>query len=345
MKPPIPRLPRPKPMRERDPLRVGLVGLLIVVLLALLAYNADSLPLVGGGTGYSAYFTESAGLTPGNEVRIAGVKVGKVTEVKLDGDRVRVGFEVKGAWVGDSSTVAIGIKTLLGEKYLAVDPLGGSRQNPSTTIPVSRTTSPFDVTQALNGLGQTTGQIDSAQLAQSFQAMSDAFKNTSPDVRSTLTGLSALSQTISKRDTDLTRLLSGSKKLTGTLAGQSEEFQTLITDGNQLLTEIESRRDAVHALLVGAQNLSTQLSGVVQDNQRQLAPTLDALDRVTAVLRGNQQKLDQILALAGPYYRLVGNTLGNGRWMDTYLCGLTPKAYLPAGTTPSTGCMPPKGGL
>jgi phospholipid/cholesterol/gamma-HCH transport system substrate-binding protein len=332
------------PLRERDPLRVGLVGLLIVLLLAILAYNADSLPLVTGGTGYTAYFTESAGLTPGNEVRIAGVKVGKVTDVALDGNRVKVGFRVKDAWVGDSSTVAIGIKTLLGEKYLAVDPLGGSSQNPSRTIPLARTTSPFDVTQALDGLGQTTGAINSSQLAASFQAMSDTFRNTSPDVRSTLTGLSALSQTISKRDTDLAALLSGSKKLTGTLAGQSSEFQTLITDGNLLLTEIESRRDAVHALLTGAQSLSTQLTGLVQDNQRQLTPTLDALARVTGVLRANQQKLDQILALAGPYYRLVGNTLGNGRWMDTYLCGLTPRNYLPAGSAPATGCLPPKGG-
>lgn len=332
------------PLHARDPLRVGLVGLLIVLLLTVLAYNVDSLPLIGGGTGYTAYFTESAGLGPGNEVRIAGVKVGKVTDVTLDGDRVKVGFQVKDAWIGDSSTVAIGIKTLLGEKYLAVDPLGGSSQNPARTIPLTRTTSPFDVSQALDGLGRTTGAIDSGQLAASFQAMSDTFKNTSPDVRSTLTGLSALSQTVSKRDTDFAALLSGSKKLTGTLAAQSGTFQTLITDGNLLLAEIQSRRDAVHALLTGAQSLSTQLTGLIQDDQRQLAPTLDALDRVTGVLLANQQKLDQILALAGPYYRLVGNTLGNGRWMDTYLCGLTPRSYLPAAAAPAGGCAAPKGG-
>jgi phospholipid/cholesterol/gamma-HCH transport system substrate-binding protein len=81
---------------------------------------------------------------------------------------------------------------------------------------------------------------------------------------------------------------------------------------------------------------------LVADNTRQLGPTLDALDRVTGVLVANQASLDQVLALAGPYYRLVGNTLGNGRWFDSYLCGLVPKDYLPPGTPPDQGCMPPK---
>ena len=117
-----------------------------------------------------------------------------------------------------------------------------------------------------------------------------------------------------------------------------------LRDGNLLLGEIQRRRDAIHALLTGTQNLGTQLTGLVADNSRQLAPTLDALDRVTGVLQRNQANLDQALALAGPYYRLVGNTLGNGRWFDSYLCGLVPKSYLPAGTPPETGCMPPNAG-
>ncbi len=93
-------------------------------------------------------------------MRVAGVKVGKVTGVSLDGDRVKVRFKVKDTWVGDRSTAAIKIKTLLGEKYLAVDPLGPAAQNPDQTIPASRTVSPYDVTQALSGLADTVGRID-----------------------------------------------------------------------------------------------------------------------------------------------------------------------------------------
>lgn len=331
-----------RPLRDRNPVAVGAAGLLVLVLLALVAYNADALPVIGGGTTYSADFTEAAGLRTGNEVRVAGVKVGKVTGVALDGDQVEVTFKVRHTWVGDASTAAIGIKTLLGEKYLALDPLGSREQDPGRTIPKSRTTSPYDVTQAFDGLGQTLGAIDTQQLAASFRTLSDTFKDTPASVRSAADGLSALSQTISSRDAALAQLLSGSKQLTQTIAGQNSRFQSLISDGDLLLGEIQQRRDAIHALLTGTQDLGTQLSGLVADNNRQLGPTLDALDRVTDVLLANQSSLDQALALAGPYYRLVGNTLGNGRWFDSYLCGLLPKSYLPAGTPPAQGCMPPK---
>ncbi|NED01552.1 MCE family protein, partial [Streptomyces sp. SID6648] len=76
------------------------------------------------GTTYSADFSEAAGLDTGDEVRIAGVKVGRVTGVALDGAKVKVTFEVEDAWVGDRTTAAIAIKTVLGDKYLALDPLG-----------------------------------------------------------------------------------------------------------------------------------------------------------------------------------------------------------------------------
>ncbi|WP_043181526.1 MCE family protein [Streptomyces sp. NRRL F-5123] len=332
-----------KPLRDRNPAAVGAVGLLVLALVGLLAYNADALPYIGGGTSYSADFTEAAGLRPGNEVRVAGVKVGKVTGVSLDGAKVKVTFKVRHTWIGDSSTAAIGIKTLLGEKYLAVDPLGSRKQDPRRRIPKSRTTSPYDVTQAFDGLGKTLGAIDTQQLATSFQTISDTFKDTPGSVHSAATGLSALSQTVSSRDAQLAQLLTGSKQLTQTLSDQNGHFQSLISDGNLLLGEIEKRRTAIHSLLTGTQDLSTQLSGLVADNNQQLGPTLDALDRVTSVLLTNQTSLDQALALAGPYYRVIGNTLGNGRWFDNYLCGLLPDSYLPAGTPPPTdGCIPPK---
>ncbi|MFI0899337.1 MCE family protein [Streptomyces sp. NPDC020983] len=334
------------PLRDRNPAAVGAVGLLVLALVGLLAYNADALPYLGGGTSYSADFSEAAGLRPGNEVRVAGVKVGKVTGVSLDGSTaytVKVTFKVRHTWIGDASTAAIGIKTLLGEKYLAVDPLGSRKQDPHQRIPRSRTTSPYDVTQAFDGLGRTLGAIDTQQLATSFQTISDTFKDTPGSVHSAATGLSALSQTISSRDAQLAQLLTGSKQLTRTLSDQNGHFQSLISDGNLLLGEIEKRRGAIHDLLTGTQDLSTQLSGLVADNNKQLGPTLDALDRVTGVLLTNQTSLDQALALAGPYYRLIGNTLGNGRWFDNYLCGLLPDSYLPAGTQPPAGgCIPPK---
>ena len=81
---------------------------------------------------------------------------------------------------------------------------------------------------------------------------------------------------------------------------------------------------------------AAQLTGLVADNNAQLGPTLAQLDQVTAVLQRNQQNLDKGLSLLGPYYRLLDNAMGNGRWIDTYLCGLVP-------ATPGRDCVPPGG--
>lgn len=335
---------RMKSMSERNPIAVGLVGLAVLVVVALLVFNANNLPIIGGGTTYTALFTEDAGLNPGNEVRVAGVTVGKVTGVALDGNRVKVSFRVKGAWVGNASTVSIQIKTLLGDKYLALDPLGTGPQPPAATIPATRTASPFDVTQAFQQFGSTVEQLNTKQFAQSLEAISGAFRNTPPYVHRALTGLSALSETIASKDVQLARLFAGTRQITQTLSSEDSEFRALLGDGNLLLAELRQRQQAIHAMLTGTEALATQLSGLVNDNQASLAPTLRSLDQVTTVLENNQADLRKALALAGPYYSLLGNTLGNGRWFDTYLCGLIPKAYSPPAVVPATGCIPPKPG-
>ncbi|MEO3765610.1 MCE family protein [Streptomyces sp. B8F3] len=335
------RVPGLKPVRERNPIAVALVGLLVLALGGFAAYRAEALPGVGGGTSYTAHFSEAAGLRSGDEVRVAGVKVGEVDEVGLDGPRVAVDFTVRDAWIGDRSTAAIAIETLLGEKYLAVDPLGDARQDADQPIPVGRTTSPYDVTQAFQDLSSTVGELDTTALAESFEVISETFEDTPPNVRKAANGLADLSQTISSRDAELARLLSGSDEITKTLKDQNDTFETLLKDGNDLLAEVRSRRDAIHALFTGTRDLAKELDGLVEDNEEQIGPTLDALDRVTGVLQANEKNLDKALATAGPYYRLVGNTLGSGRWFDSYLCGLVPREYAPD-VVPNRGCRPPK---
>lgn len=333
-----------RPVRERNAVLIALASLAVLALIAVVVLDAGNLPVIGGGTTYTADFTEAAGLTAGNEVRVAGVTVGKVTGVALDGDQVKVTFKVKGTWVGNASTAAIGIKTLLGEKYLALDPQGTASQDPSLTIPATRTTSPYDVTQAFQQLGQTAGQLDTGQIAGSLEAISAAFANTPPDVRQAVTGLAALSQTISSRDAQLAQLLAGTNQLSGQLASEDSRFQTLLSDGNLLLSELQQQQQAIGSLLSGTQALATQLSGLVKDDNSVLGPMLAKLNQVTTVLQANQANLNRALALAGPYYRLVGNALGNGRWFDAYLCGLVPQSYQKPGTYPATGCIPPKTG-
>jgi len=314
--------------RERDQATVGAVTIVVLVLAVVAALKADNLPFIGGGTHYTAYFSESAGLVAGNEVRVAGVKVGKVIDVSLAKNQIKVDFEVKDTWLGNSTTASIQIKTLLGEKYLALDPEGGAVQNPSDPIPKSRTLSPFDITDAVNELATTAQNIDTNQLARSFEVIAQTFANSAQGVRDSLNGLTALSRTIASRDQELAQLLSNTAGVSAVLADRDSQFQQLLTDGNALLTELQTRRDAIAALLSGTQNLATQLAGVVADNQAQLNPALTDLSKVTTMLAANQANLEKGLAELAPFARLFTNTVGNGRWFDGYLCGLLPPATI-----------------
>jgi phospholipid/cholesterol/gamma-HCH transport system substrate-binding protein len=333
-----------KSFNERNPITIAVVGLVALTVIALGAFYWNRLPLINSTTSYSADFAEAAGLRSGDDVRVAGVKVGTVSSVRLEGAHVRVDFGVGGTWVGNDSTAQIKIKTLLGQKFLGIDPLGDARLPAGSTIPLDRTTAPYDVTTALEGLGSRLQDIDTTQLAKSFTTLADTFRNTPAAVRTSLHGLSALSETIASRDQQLALLLRNTRRITDVLSSDNPQIAALVRDGNVLLAELQARSAAVTQLFDGTQRLSRQLVGLVRDNTATLHPALAQLDRVTSILQANQANLQHALHLLGPYYRLLTDALGNGPWLDTYLCGLFTVTGAPQlDATAQRNCAPQAG--
>ncbi|GAB3557582.1 phospholipid/cholesterol/gamma-HCH transport system substrate-binding protein [Actinopolyspora lacussalsi] len=325
-----------KSFRKRDPIKIGIAGLLVLALGFLLAMNYKSLPFVSGTT-YTANFSEAGGLTEGDTVRVAGVKVGSVTGVELDNAHVKVTFDVRDAWVGDGTVAAIKVGTLLGKKYLALDTKGENRQSTSEPIPLRRTMSPYDVIETFSQLSETVDKVDTTQLAKSFRTLSNTLSGTSEEMRGTLQGLSRLSNTISERDRQLKELLDKTNKVATTVAERNTEIEKLLRDGNRLLAELRQRRDAIKSLLDGVTKLSRQITGLVEENSAQLGPALRQLDEVTELLQRNQENLGKSIERMAPFTRLFSNVLGNGRWFDVYLCGLLPPAVGPIN---QEGCLP-----
>jgi phospholipid/cholesterol/gamma-HCH transport system substrate-binding protein len=313
-----------KGLRERNQAGVGAVTLVLVVLVVLATFFSDDLPIIGGGTTFSAEFTESAGLRPGNEVRIAGVKVGAVDAVALAGNKVRVDFTVRDARVGDRSTLSIQIRTLLGDKFLAIATDGTGTQDPNEVIPRTRTLTPFDIVPVFDQLTKTVQKIDTDQLAESFRVVSEAMSGSPAHLRDALTGMSRLSATLSTRDDELSRLLSNTSTLSKTVADRDKQLQKLFADAGLLLEELQVRRSAVSKLLSGTKALADELHGLVADNTAQLKPMLTQLDKVTTVLARNQDNLSKGVAALAPFVRVFNNTVGNGRWFEGYICGLFP---------------------
>ena len=315
------------PRKPRSLKRTGAVTLVIAIVVVFGAFQLDRVVLWASGTTYSAQLRDAAGLEPGMEVRVAGVKVGKISQVDLAGlgsqkPHVAVGFRIDSdVDMGAQTSATVRLKTLLGQRYLSVEPKGaGELEN--DTIPLSRTATPLDVVDAVNDLAGTVDEIDSQQLGKALSTLSETFANTSDEVEESLTGLTDLSKAISKRDEELGQLLAHAKTVTDVMAERDEEFAKLVQDGNVLLTEVESRKDAIHELLTSTIALSEELQGLVADQNEQLAPALNKLDKVVQLLKDNQENLEATLTNMGPFIKAFSNVVGNGRWFDSYIDGL-----------------------
>jgi phospholipid/cholesterol/gamma-HCH transport system substrate-binding protein len=304
---------------------VGAISLAVVVGLILLAFNADKLPIIGGGTTYYADFTEAGGLKANDEVRIAGVRVGKVDSVSLDGDHVKVAFRIQSpADFGSDTRAAIKVKTLLGAMYLSLEPAGPGQLDGGSEIPTSRTSSPYDVVQAFSGLARTTDRIDTGRLAQSLTTLADLTRNTPKNFRDALSGVSALSSNLAARDQQIGTLLQNLHTLSGTLNARDQDIVGLMRDSAVLFQALDRRRQAIHRLLTSTSQLSVELTRLVRQSRGDLKPALTHLSSVVDVLNKNSDNIDQSLRLMAPFYRVFANTLGNGPWFDTYIQNIPP---------------------
>ncbi|MBD3944430.1 MCE family protein [Nocardioides ganghwensis] len=314
-----------KPFRERNPVVVGAVSIVVLAMVLVAALRADDLPVIGGGDTYHAMFTEAGGLKVNDEVRIAGVRVGKVDEIELAGNEVKVSFKVDdAAEFGADTRAAIKVKTILGSMFLALEPAGGGQLDEGATIPAARTSSPFDVVEAFEGLASTSEQIDTDQLAESLTTLADLTRNTPEEFRGALDGLSRLSANIAAKDEQLNTLLVNLERVSTVLDERDRDIIRLMEDSDVLFRALVARREAVHDLLVSSTTLSKELTRLIDQSREDLKPALAHLENVIAVLNKNEDNLDSSLRLMAPFYRVFANTLGTGPWFDTWISNFPP---------------------
>jgi phospholipid/cholesterol/gamma-HCH transport system substrate-binding protein len=314
-----------KPFRERNPVKVGAVSLAVLALIVLAAFKADSLPLIGGGTAYSADFAEAGGLKAGDAVRIAGVRVGKVSKVGLDDGHVKVDFKVKtDSAFGTRTAAAIKVQTLLGQMYLDLQPAGAGQLAKDSEIPVARTSSPYDVVKAFSGLADTAGKIDTDQLASALTTLADLTRTTPKSFQAALTGVASLSKNIAAKDERINTLLQNLDKVTGVLDERDQDIVDLMKDSASLFAALEAKKDSIHQLLTSTTTLSKQLSKLIDQSRTDLKPTLASLQTVIDVFTKNDDNLDATLRLMAPFYRNFSQVLGNGPWFDSYIQNLPP---------------------
>jgi phospholipid/cholesterol/gamma-HCH transport system substrate-binding protein len=303
-------------------MRTGVFGVVLVICVVLIAFGYAGLPFWPQGKIYDAYFTDAGGITPGNAVYVSGYKVGKVASVGLAGDSAKVTFNVdRHVVVGDQSMASIRTDTILGERSIAVTPAGGGR---ATTIPLSRTTTPYTLAGALEDLGNNANNLNKPQFEQALNVLTDTLHDATPELRGALDGVTSLSRTLNRRDEALQSLLAHAKSVTAVLSQRANQVNKLVDDGNELFAALDERRAAIGQLISGIGGLSTQISGFVADNRKEFGPALSKLNLVLANLNERRDYITEALKRLPSYATSLGEVVGSGPGFNVNVFSVLP---------------------
>ncbi|MGY1989165.1 MCE family protein [Mycolicibacterium fortuitum] len=246
---------------------VGFVIFVVVaVVLTTLVYGSLRRDTAGPTDAYSALFTDVTGLREGDDVRVAGVRVGRVDTVALDGDIARVMFRLqRDQQIYPHTVVSVRYQNIVGQRYLGL--LGGPRGPadrglpPGSELGLDQTEPSFDVGALLNGFEPLFTLLDPQQADALSQALIDAFQGDSGAITSLVVQATEVSAVFAERDEVLHNMITGLNAATENLARQDANFDSVVTNARRMITELNLRRqtlvDSVGSLTGAAARLAT----------------------------------------------------------------------------------------
>lgn len=305
--------------------RAGFIGAVLIALVIVVGLQPQQLWSMATSVRYQAVFAEAGGLAAGNNVKVSGVTVGSVSDVELDRGTAVVTFSVAGAVpLGGDTTASIGIATVLGERVLVLRPAGRESLGAMGVIPLSRTGSPYSLTDAIGEFTSNTEQTDTAAINQSLDTLSDTIERIAPQLAPTFDGVTRLSKSLNSRNESLSGLLEAASDVTGVLSERSAQVNSLLLNANDLLAVLQQRRYAIVNLLASTTAVAQQLSGMVADNERELAPTLEKLNTVAEMLERNRDNITASLKGLAKYQVTQGEAVNNGFFYNGFASNLLP---------------------
>lgn len=316
-----------KTFAERNFVVMGAIGVVATAALVLGALNYTKLPFVSSGKTYSAYFDEAGGLTTGAPVRVSGAPAGQVQSITLDEKGVLVTFTVADdIRLGDRTEAAIKTTSVLGNKVLDLTTRGA--ETLSGTIPVERTTSPYQLPDALGDLTTTISGLDTDQLSTSLAVLSQTLQDTPDDLRLAVAGVARFSETLNQRDAKLRELLANAAKATTVLGERTDDIVRLISDTNALLAQLRSQSAALDEISTNISQLSRQLAGFIAENKTTLKPALDKLNGVLEILDNRKVQIQESIKGLAAYAMQFGETVAAGPFFNAYLANLVPGQFI-----------------
>jgi len=309
-------------LSKASPYRVGVAAIAALGLMGLLIVYLSTASF--GTKDYTAQLEHTAGLRVGESVQVAGVHSGEITSVELDGEHVKVEFNLDSEIdLGEDTTAAVRVATLLGTHYLAVEPKGsGAVEN----IGLERTTVPYNLQDVLEGGNQALKELDPKLLAKTLSTLGDTLEAGGRDLGPALEGISRVSEVVSTRVNQADKLLVAARNVSDQLAQSTDDIVGLMRQSQLVLDEIVRRRDAIEDLLVDANRMLNALNEITATADKHVGAALKDLDVTLTMLKDHRKDLTESIRLLAPTARYVANAGGNGPWLDVYIPSAIPDA-------------------
>jgi phospholipid/cholesterol/gamma-HCH transport system substrate-binding protein len=329
--------------RDLNRIWVGVTCIILVSAVVAMAFAIGTLGIFSNTYELSAVFPETGGLKAGQKVRMAGVPIGKVTNVVADfqSGQVVVTFEVdKGTHLGKDTHAEVAISTLLGGQYLRLSgpvaqPYMETLPKDQRRIPLERTQVPFNVIAALGDTTRTIQSLDVNALNKIVNTLASTTEVTGPDVGSLVDNLTTLLTTLNARDVQFRQLVANSQQVTATLATKDQQIAALVDSANVLLDQLAARRDELASILGNGSQVVSTLANVIEGQRASLDTVLSDLHIFLEAVDRQLPNINEALAFAGPtflnfakaghggYFDVVGTAVGPTQAVTCLLAAIT----------------------
>lgn len=303
------------------------------VVSAVVVTNTLSVPVTGDTTSHTAEFTGVEGLRRGNDVTLAGVRIGKVDDVRYTTDSARttavVAFEVQSSVpVPGNVTAAIRYGDMLGARYLALvapdEPDGLLEQGEE--IPVDHTQPPVDLTALVNGFEPLFDAIEPAQVNALARSITDAFQGEAGTLDSLLRHVATVTKGLSDNEQVLADLIADLDSVLHTMNARGVDITRLITGLTEMSQVVADRNTEVITVLDDGSGAVVALAELMTNASDPLGSTTANLTATTDSWIPNTEKFDRTMSLLPELAQSINHLGDYGSWLNLYTCNFTLKA-------------------
>ncbi|MFB4319763.1 MlaD family protein [Actinomadura sp. 21ATH] len=321
-----------KSLRDVNHRIVAIVTLAALGAGCAFAFAIGQLHLLDRGYTMSGVFSDTAGLKKGQDVRVAGVKAGRVTSVEPDfrTGTILVKWHVNaGIDLGPATRAEIQTTTLMGGRYLRLSgpvarPYMADVDESKRRIQLKNTSVPFTVPEALDSAQNIVGKLDQKSIDTLLTQINKLESPGAAKLKRILVNLRQLSRTLNDSAPEIEKLIANSKTITGTLAAKDAELKQIIESSQVLLNTLVQRRNELAATIGQGSRTVRTLSNVISRNQKEIDTLMDNLHLLTTRLAPNLDAINTDFSLLGPTFMQVANLKGNGPYIEGLLTGLGP---------------------